>query len=388
MPQAKLSKRIVQTATCPADKSKISYSDTQTKGLTLEVRRTGGRTFYFRYHDAHGRQKNVKIGDASTVSVDVARQKAADLENSRALGNDPAAERQVQRHVPRLDKFFEEMYLPYVKGYKVAWDADDSFWRNHIKPAFGRQYMDQISKYELAHFMQAKRDSGLKPSTANRFIVLLRYVYNLALEWEVPGVKHNPAKGIKLFYENNKKERFLSEEEVKALVAALRESENPDLENIIGLLLMTGARKSEALKAEWSDIDFERRLWRVPKSKSGSARHIPLSDGALRLLESLPSRGQSRYLFPNPKTGKPYQQIFHSWDTARKRAGIPDVRLHDLRHSFASFLINSGRSLYEVQKILGHHSISITERYSHLRYDRLREAASAAHVPELETATG
>ena len=126
--------------------------------------------------------------------------------------------------------------------------------------------------------------------------------------------------------------------------------------------------------------DFERRLWRIPVTKAGKPRWVPIGDGLMRLMEQLPSRGRSRYVFPNRKTGKPYVSIFHSWDTARRQAGLADVRMHDLRHSFASFLINSGRSLYEVQKLLGHHSIQVTERYSHLAPSTLLDAANAADV--------
>ena len=147
---------------------------------------------------------------------------------------------------------------------------------------------------------------------------------------------------------------------------------------IMPMLLMTGARKQEVLDAQWGDFDLERRLWRVPISKSGKARHVPLSNGVLRMLPNLPRVGHCPYLFPNPATGKPYVTVFRAWDTARKKAGLPKVRMHDLRHSFASFLINGGRSLYEVQRILGHTQSKTTQRYAHLRHDTLLDAADAA----------
>jgi integrase len=150
---------------------------------------------------------------------------------------------------------------------------------------------------------------------------------------------------------------------------------------LIGFLLLTGARKSEALNLRWEQIDYDRRLWTVPLSKSGKPRHIPLSDGALRLLEQAKDitarRGASgAFAFPNLRTGERLKDITHAWDTARKAAGLPDVRLHDLRHSYASALVNEGRSIYEVQKLLGHANIATTERYAHLSHKTLAEGAA------------
>jgi integrase len=145
------------------------------------------------------------------------------------------------------------------------------------------------------------------------------------------------------------------------------------------MLILTGARKREAMNAKWSDFDFEHRRWRIPVTKLGKPRHVPLSDGAITLLNSVPRHGCD-WVFPNPKTLMPYDNIFTAWDTARTKAGLSEVRIHDLRHSFASFLVNSGRSLYEVQHLLGHTQIKTTQRYSHLSQDTLLDAANAASV--------
>ena len=132
------------------------------------------------------------------------------------------------------------------------------------------------------------------------------------------------------------------------------------------------------LDARWQDFDFERRLWRIPTTKAGKPRHVPLSDGVLSLLTTMPKNLKSDYVFANPETTKPYVSIFCSWNTARTKAGLSDVRVHDLRHSFASLLINSGRSLYEVQKLLGHTQIKTTQRYAHLAPGTLLAASNAA----------
>jgi len=147
------------------------------------------------------------------------------------------------------------------------------------------------------------------------------------------------------------------------------------LQYIVPMLILTGARKREVLDAKWTEFDMAHKQWRVSVTKAGKPRYIPLSDGVLQMLATMP-HNDSPWIFPNPKTHKPYVSIFCCWNTARKLAGMPDVRMHDLRHSFASFLVNAGRSLYEVQKILGHTQIKTTQRYAHLSQDTLVDAAN------------
>jgi integrase len=154
------------------------------------------------------------------------------------------------------------------------------------------------------------------------------------------------------------------------------------------MLILTGARKREVLDARWSEFDRAQRVWRITLSKSGKARFVPLSDAVLTLLAQLQAEHDSwpdaergsEWAFVNPVTGKPYSSIYYTWDHARKLAGLPEVRIHDLRHSFASFLINAGRSIYEVQKILGHTQLKTTQRYSHLSQDTLLAAMNTAVV--------
>jgi integrase len=159
---------------------------------------------------------------------------------------------------------------------------------------------------------------------------------------------------------------------------AVCKSENTMLKFIVPMLILTGARKREVLDAKWTDFDLSRRAWRIPITKSGRARHVPLSDGALSLLASMPREAGVDWAFANPETGKPYVSIYCAWNTARQNVGLSDVRMHDLRHSFASLLINAGRTLYEVQHILGHTQVKTTQRYAHLSQDTLLAAANSA----------
>jgi len=317
------------------------------------------------------------MADAADLSLDQARKRADELRGQIARGQDPCDEKASAKAMPTFAKFIEDQYLPFVKSYKRSWETDVSLLKNHLLPRFGKRYMDDIVRQDIVKMHHDRRAAGAAPGSANRLLIMMRYIFNLAVRWEVPGIKANPTKGVPLMEENNKLERYLSVEEAHRLYESVCASDNKMLRFIVPMLILTGARKREVLDAKWSDFDLVRKAWRIPVTKSGQARHVPLSDGAINILDSIP-RSDCEWAFPNPKTQLPYVSIFCSWNTARKQAGLADVRVHDLRHSFASLLINSGRTLYEVQKILGHTQVKTTQRYAHLSKDTLLDASNAA----------
>jgi integrase len=376
MAKTQLTKEFIGQVSCPAGAAKVDHFDTVCPGLMLEVRPSGRKTFYFRYTNERRQQRQYRIGQARDLGLDVARLQVQKLRSRVALGEDLVEQRRVMAQVPTVSAFIHQRYLPFVQGYKRSWTCDRGLLANHIEPLFGRRHLDQVSKSDVVALMAQHRLTHA-PGSCNRLLVLLRYVYSLALKWEVPGLKHNPTQGIPLMPENNKRERYLSKAEAERLDEAVRRSENPLLQHIVALLILTGARKREVLDARWEDFDLQRRLWRIPITKLGRPRHVPISDAVMNLLSAVPKH-DSGWLFPNPKTHKPFVSIFYSWDSARQRAGLEDVRIHDLRHSFASLLINSGRTLYEVQHLLGHTQIKTTQRYAHLSNATLLDAANAA----------
>ncbi|GAB6070009.1 site-specific integrase [Thiomicrorhabdus hydrogeniphila] len=378
MPKMTLDGQFVRSVQCPTDKNKIDYYDTAIIGFILEVRKTGGKTYYLRYRDIHGKQKQYKIGDANAISFDKARNHAQTLKAKVVLGESPSEQRQKKRNIPTLAQFSQERYMPFAKGYKRSWATDESFLRLHILPKFGHFPIDQIQQEKVIEFLYEIRDQGYALSTANHIVALLRYIFNLAKKWKVPGGETSPLEGMKLFEINNGRERFLTPDETKRLYATIHKSVNTQLKYIVPLLLLLGFRRGELFNARWEDVNIDKRTWRVPMSKTGKSRHVPLSKAAIDVLEHVPRFEGCPYVVPNPKTLKPFNDIFQSWDTARKRAGLPDVRMHDLRHSMASNLVNSGRSIYEVAKILGHSQIQTSQRYAHLSQDTLLAAVDAA----------
>lgn len=162
------------------------------------------------------------------------------------------------------------------------------------------------------------------------------------------------------------------------MLAELEKSRSKQLKYIVSLLLLLGCRKRELLDSRWEEFDLERRNWRIPMSKSGKARHVPLSKAAVEILSQLPRWEGCQYVLPNPKTRLPFVQIHRPWDNIRKAAGLPDVRIHDLRHSMASNMVNSGQSLFLVSRVLGHSTMKMTQRYAHLSQETLLAAVDAA----------
>jgi len=378
MPVVSLSAEFVRNAVCPEGKAKENYYDTAITGFILEVRKTGGKTYALRYKDSHGRQCQHKIGDSKSISFDKAKNAAQIIRSRVVLGEDPSAEKRTKRMVPTIAEFCRDRYMPFVRVDKRSWKSDDSYLRCHVLPRFGTYHLDKINQQAVIEWHHSMKAHGFAMGTANRGLVLLKYIFNLALKWQIPGVQSNPASGVKLFEANNARERFLTAEETQRLRDAIDKSKNPQLKNIIPLLLLLGCRKRELLDSCWAEFDLDRRTWRIPLAKSGKSRHVPLSKAVLEILDQLPRFDGCPYVVPNPETLKPYVQIHRSWDHARKAAGLPDVRMHDLRHSMASNMVNSGRSLYEVAKVLGHSRLKTTERYAHLSQETLLAAVDAA----------
>jgi integrase len=387
-----LSDEVVKLLVCPPERKHWEVFDALIKGLYVDVLPSGRMAFRLRFLNGLSK-KSLTLGNARIVTVDEARGLARDRLRQSFVRDHPLPSLFL-RAGPTVTDFFINQYLPYVKTYKRSWSTDESVIRNHVVPYFGALAMGGLKPPDLACFVQYLQDKHYAPGTVNRLLVLLRYGFSLALRWKVAGVESNPVKEVKNLRNDNKIERFLTNEQMVSLMAAVRGSESEMLQHIVLFLLYTGARKREVLDAVWADVDWERKSWRIPKTKSGKIRHIPLSLGALQLLATLRERSAPvgelghaildewarRPIFANPRTGLPYVSFFYSWDAARKRAGLPDLRVHDLRHSFASFLVNAGRSLYEVQELLGHADIRTTSRYAHLSRERLFEAVESVPV--------
>jgi integrase len=376
MPIVRLSPTFVRRVSCPSEHKKIDYFDTAMRGFMLEVRATDGKTYYQRYTDERGRERQYKIGPADVLTLRQAKRKAKQIKAQAILGCDPQRERQERRSIPTLRAFVEDRYLPFVRTYKRSWQTDEIVLRVHVLPRLGHLFLDEITMERITEIVAAMRSDEYAPGTVGRVIVILRYIFNLVRKWSVLRGHENPASGIPV-PADVQRNRFLNKEETKRLVEALAKDENQVAAKAILLLLLTGARRNEITHARWEHVDLETSTLFVPLSKSGKPRYIVLNKDAVAVLSSVQPLPSNPYVFPSPVTGRPSASLYFPWHRIRTEAGLADVRLHDLRHSFASALVNDGWELYTVQQLLGHTNAKATQRYAHLRRETLAEAAEA-----------
>jgi integrase len=374
VPKVELTASFVRQCACPDGARRVDYFDAAVPGFMLEVRCSGGKTFYQRYRDSGGRERQFKIGPADVLTVSQARRKARSVLAEAILGSDPQKEREELRSIPTLAEFVRDSYMPYAKNVKRSWQTDETILRIHILQKFGAFRLDQISDQGVAALLSRMRDQGYASGTTNRVLVLLRFIFNLAKKWGVPGAAKNPTAGLKTAPDVCR-ERFLTPDEAQQLLSALDTDENEVAAAAIKLLLFTGARRNEITYAKWEFVNWEKRTLLVPRAKSGKPRTVHLNSAALELLRSISRLEDNPYIFPSPITGRPSPSMHFPWFRIRERAGLLDLRLHDLRHSFASFLVNKGVSLYVVQGLLGHTQARTTQRYAHLANETLSDAA-------------
>lgn len=370
MPKIKLTNTFVQRVPIPA-KEKIRYTDLQESNLVLEVKSNGVKTFYYKYQTVQNTTAYKKIDNYPNMNLDTARSKVEELKQINAFVHDDIKK---TLECVSINEFFYNYYLPFIKTSKKSYKADENFFKTHILPTWNNLPMNKLAKQDITNkHISLLSYNKLSPSTANKLLKYLSYFYNLAILWEIPNVTLNPTKNIKPFKVDNLMERYLNKDEINRILFYASKINNPFIKPIIQTLLLTGGRKSEVLNLKWNDVDFDNQILTFTDTKSNKNRKIPISKMLLDVLKNLTKINE--YLFPSLKLkNRPFQNLTYYWQIIRRQAMLKDVRIHDLRHTFASILVNQGVSLYEVQKLLGHSSISITQRYAHLSNESLKNA--------------
>lgn len=366
----------------PPGKSKIEYSVSDEPGLFVECRASAKAipTWYLRLKNAKGTNEYVRLGVVKEVSLTHAKRRARELkaERAKALQSMPTGQ-QVYAELT-LETFVQEHYLPYAKVHKRSWKRDEQAYRMRVRERFGNVRLCDITRYQVQRFQTDLASMGIAPATQDHDIKLLRRALNLAVEWEF--LERNVLKGVKLLNVDNQLHDVADQEQLARLVDILRTDSNRPVCNIIMFLLSTGARKMEVLTATWGQIDMDRGLWTIPAAtaKSKKSRTVPLNDSAMWVLGEMAKSKSSDAIFANPATGKPFTEITRVWYRLRKAAGIQQMRLHACRHQFAEMVVSSGRSLYDVQVLLGHSDPRVSQRYAKLSMSTLREAAGTASL--------
>ncbi|WP_260674849.1 tyrosine-type recombinase/integrase [Comamonas aquatica] len=349
------------------------YSDTEVVGLRLSVNKLGRKFFYFRF-TFNGQKRAMKIGEYPALSIVDARKKALEMRSDIDSGIDPTAERDRIRGTPTFRDFALNDYMEWARGSKRSWKTDDSKLRNHLVPRFGDRRLCDITLRDVQLYHAQVKQSHCA-GTANRHLSVISKLFKCAIQWGI--VERNPCVGVKKFPENNARQRFLSPDEIRRLFKAMDKQSGRSVMTIAALkfLLLTGARRNEALTARWENVDLERGTWFIPHTKSGRSHHVPLNEEAKALLENLPKVEGSPWVFPGRDPAKHVIDPRKCLDSLMDEAGIERIRIHDLRHSFASLCAQSGASLYLIKQLLNHADMVTTQRYAHLTADNLREAS-------------
>jgi len=372
----KLTKRAVDQASPPIEVRQAFIWDTDVSGFGLRITKAGTKSYIFQYRNTSGTAKRKTIGKHGAITADNARQIAREWYFYAKKGGDPAADARSARDAPSISDLCDDYLSRHAQRNKRArsLEGDIDYINRFIKPAWGRKKVLEVS---LADVERLAASLGERKTTANRLVSLLSKMFNLARKWG--WCARNPTEGWQKNTET-KRERYLSTEELTRLLTLLEVHPNQRACYIVRLLLLTGARSGEVLGMKWSNVDLELGRWTKPAhtTKQKRTEIIPLSEAALGLLRELRSGApvEAIYVFPGNSLGKPMTTIKTFWGQVRRDAGINDVRLHDLRHTFASHLVSSGQSLETIGRLLGHTQAQTTARYAHLQDDALRKATN------------
>jgi len=363
-----LTKKIVEKTKPEA--SDLFIWDTETPGFGLKITPKGKRIYICQYR-VNGRSRRLSLGRHGVITIDQARKAAKEKLGSAALGEDPAAIRSGATVQELAERYIKEHAQPKKKPSSVK--NDEWLLGKIILPKLGKSRVTAITRADVAELHHAFRG---RPYIANRSLSLLSKMMNLAEAWGLRPDGSNPCRHIEKFKEQ-KRRRFLNPEELARLGAALTEaqaSEPPQALAAIRLLLFTGARLSEILTCEWPYVDLQESALILPDSKTGF-KSIALSAPAREIIESLPVIEGNPYIITGHRQGGHFVGLQSVWVRIRKAAKIPDVRLHDLRHSYASVGAAASLGLPIIGALLGHHEASTTQRYAHLQSDPLKAAA-------------
>lgn len=364
------------------------YTDVECVGLHLRVSKNGRRFFQHRYRYL-GRKKCMNLGEFPHVSVQDARQRISEQKGLLARDVDPADERAQKRNDITFAQFAAEYYIPHATMHKKTWQDDILKIERRLNPTIGHLRISTITTRDLNLF-HSKEKERTSATTANHHLTLIKRMLNLAVKWGF--LEKSPATALDKFKEPPHRERYLTKEELPRFLNALESQEDRLSIAAIHLLLYTGCRRNEILSMTWDQILLNEGRIFLPMTKNGRSRSVHLNSKSREVLETLLARknddirtANSLFVFPSRQgTNRGYiYDLRKPFEAACEEADITGLRIHDLRHSFATIAITGGASLFDVQKLLGHSDIAMTQRYAHMVDDNLvRATDNVAQVIE------
>ena len=367
---AKITKRSVDGA-APGEREYFIW-DEELKGFGLRVY-PSGRKMYLAQFRAGGRVRRVNVGLHGAITAEDARTEAMKHLSVVRLGGDPAAERDRRKASPTMKEFGKRFLEEHVASHcKPTTQAE--YKRSvelFINPKIGSHRIIDVTRGDIVELHQSMKAT---PYQANRTLGVLSIIFTVAHTWGVRTDGVNPCWKVKR-YKEEKRERYLTAEELARLGRVLRESDaEREAVNCIQLLLLTGCRLSEIQKLKWAYVDLDAGVLRLPDSKSG-AKLVSIGQAAADVFKAIPRIERNPYVITGQVKGQHLTDMQRPWRRLRKRAGLPDVRIHDLRHSFASDALQLGEDLTMIGRLLGHTQVQTTARYAHLKTGPVRAAA-------------
>ncbi len=353
------------------------FWDRELSGFGVRVYPSGTKVYVVQTR-AQGRSTRVAVGRHGVISADQARRKAAMLIARIKAGEDPNPARAAPAARPTVADLTERYLAEHVGVRCKPRTAEAYRWlvAKFVLPELGALAIEAVEREHIAALHHRHRET---PYQANRVLEVVRKMFNLAEAWGLRKDGANPCRFVEK-YKEHKRERFLTEEEFRRLGQVLSEVEAEGSETLsavtaIRLLMLTGCRLGEVQTLRWENMDLEAGELRLPDSKTG-ARMVPLSRAAAGVLAVLPRDPDNPWVIAGRKSGAHLTDLQHLWRRIRARAGLDDVRIHDLRHSFASRALALGESLPMIGKLLGHTQVQTTARYAHLARDSVKASAS------------
>ncbi|MNS72293.1 putative prophage CPS-53 integrase [compost metagenome] len=386
-------KAAIDSLPLPGPGQRKFYYDTKVRGLAIRVAGNGSKAFYM-YRWVAGKPQKSKLGPYPDMTIEQARKRAEEENAAIALGKDPAAERAKKKAEWTFDELFDWYLEHHAKVRKRSWERDKQNYENHLKADLGPLPITKVTRAIVRDtHMAIRKKTG--PYAANRLLALMAVIFSKAIAHEIhPGP--NPAAGVEPYPEESR-DRRLTADEVPRLLAALEQESNTTVRDFVYMLLFTGARRDNVLAMRWDQIDFLARTWRIPMTKNGKPQIVPLEEPELALLQRrLQEVNGSPWVFPGRKDTKTghLENPYEGWYRICERAGLgshdekgrfrANIRLHDLRRSLGSWMVDTGASLPVIGQTLHHQSQATTAVYARLSLDPVRQAKSRALQAILE----